>query len=97
MRNPLDLEIIVEVRNLPRRLDRFVIALPLDAFAAEPFQPLPREREIPFETQSRERAVRQIKSRAELAKMIAAQVGAALAQLITKGDTVNGYAQEDEP
>lgn len=71
----------------------------IDEYFRDAFQPLPRDREIPFAITSQERASWQEQQRrnltAEIAHRFAQDVQAQLLKMIESRDTVNGYSPEE--
>lgn len=86
----------IEVRiKLPHSFDTRVVRLAIDEEMMACFKPLPRNREIPFETRAREHAVRQIRDRVTLTKHITGMLTQAVVEIVAGSDTVNGYTQEE--
>lgn len=94
----------IMVRYCPPRFGKPVeIWFDVDDFTAEPFQPLPRARELydqpvisaAFSGLQRQQARDQLADRAKLTEYLVPRLTKALVDAITSQDTINGYKPEE--
>ena len=89
-------EVVVSVRV--RRMGEYTckeVPVLLSEYVARNLAPLPREREIPFEREARERAVEMINARRRLADQLSRSIAEALVKEFSARDTINGYEPEE--